>query len=78
MNNDNTDKVISSFLDLIKKMREKKELTREELANKAGVHKTTIGLLERHKRIPTIQVAMQIANALETTLSAMMKKAEKK
>lgn len=73
----NVDPMVSNFLNLIKTLREKKKMTREQLAKKAGVHKTTIGLLERKQRIPTLQIANQIAKALDMNLSGMVKKAEK-
>lgn len=70
------DPMVSNFLDLIKEMREKNKMTREQLAAKAKVHKTTIGLLERKQRIPTLQIANQISKALGTSLSKIVKKAE--
>ncbi|MCD4812851.1 helix-turn-helix domain-containing protein [bacterium] len=70
------DPMVARFLELIKETREKKKMTREQLAAKAKVHKTTIGLLERKRRIPTLQIANQIAKALGLSLSKMVKKAE--
>lgn len=68
--------VTMAFLDLVKKIREKKNLTHEQLADLTGVHRTTIGLLERKERTPTLQVAGQIANALNIPLSELVKQAE--
>ena len=56
--------VTAAFVELAKKIREQKGLTIDQLADMAGVHRTTIGLLERHERTPTLQVASQIAKAL--------------
>ncbi|MEW6517559.1 MAG: helix-turn-helix transcriptional regulator [candidate division FCPU426 bacterium] len=77
MDQPNTDPLTSSFLTLIKEIREEKGITREKLAQIAGVHKTTIGLLERKKRIPSLHVANLIAKALGTNLSTLIKKSEK-
>jgi transcriptional regulator with XRE-family HTH domain len=68
--------VTSSFIELVQKLREFNNLTIEQLADLAGVHRTTIGLLERKERTPTLQVASQIADALKTPLSELIKEAE--
>ncbi len=61
---------------LTKKMREQQGLTIEQFADMAGVHRTTIGLLERQERTPTLQVATQIAAALGVPLSELIQEAE--
>lgn len=68
--------ITSSFIELAKRIREQKKLTIEQLADLAGVHRTTIGLLERNERSPTLQVASQIANALQIPLSELIQEAE--
>jgi transcriptional regulator with XRE-family HTH domain len=68
--------VTSAFIELTKRMREQKGLTIEQLADLAGVHRTTIGLLERQERSPTLQVASQIAGALKIPLSELIQEAE--
>lgn len=68
--------ITSSFIELAKQIREQKKLTIEQLADLAGVHRTTIGLLERNERSPTLQVASQIANALQIPLSELIQEAE--
>ena len=68
--------VTSAFVALIKKMREQNELTIEQLADLAGVHRTTIGLLERQERSPTLQIAYQIAKALKVPLSELVQESE--
>lgn len=67
--------VTQSFIDIIKYLRIKKNLTIEQLADLAGVHRTTIGLLERKERSPTLQVASQIADALNISLSELIQEA---
>ncbi len=68
--------ITNAFIELIKKLREEKRLTIEQLADLAGVHRTTIGLLERKERTPTLQVASQIADALELPLSELIQESE--
>lgn len=63
------------FIDLVKELRTQAGLTIEQLADLAGVHRTTIGLLERHERSPTLAVAHQIASALERPLHELVQEA---
>ena len=69
-------RMVEAFIDLIKFFRKKDNLTIEQLADLAGVHRTTIGLLERKERYPTLQLADQIANALGYQLSELIQKSE--
>ncbi len=66
----------TSFIELVKSTRESKGYTIEQLAEQAGVHRTTIGLLERNERTPTLQVASQISSALGIPLSEMIHESE--
>ena len=68
--------VVGNFLALIKAIRTEQNLTLEQLAERAGIHRTTVGLLERRERLPTIQVANQIAHALGFSLSDLVQMAE--
>ena len=68
--------VVAALLQLISALRADQSLTHEELADRAGVHRTTIGLLERGERAPSVAVASQIANALGYPLSELLQKAE--
>jgi DNA-binding XRE family transcriptional regulator len=64
-----------SFIDLVKGLRVKAGITIEQLADLAGVHRTTIGLLERYERTPTLAVAHQIATALGHPLHELVQEA---
>lgn len=68
--------ITAAFIELVKRIREQKRLTIEQLADLTGVHRTTIGLLERNERTPTLQVATQIATALKIPLSELIQEAE--
>lgn len=49
----------------IKVERTKKEMSQEELADLAGISRSTIGLIERGESSPTVETIKQIADALE-------------
>ena len=68
--------VVAALLQLVSALRADQSLTHEDLADRAGVHRTTIGLLERGERAPSVGVAAQIANALGYPLSELLQKAE--
>jgi transcriptional regulator with XRE-family HTH domain len=47
-------------------------LSQEELADRAGLHRTYISLLERGQRTPSIEVVRQLANGLDTTMTSLV------
>jgi transcriptional regulator with XRE-family HTH domain len=69
-------KTLNALVKVIAEYRQAQGLTYEDLADKAGVHRTTIGLLERNERTPTVQIALQLASALGVELSEMLARAE--
>jgi transcriptional regulator with XRE-family HTH domain len=56
--------------------REAMGLSRAALAEKAGLHQTYIGLLERGERSPNLDTANAIAEALWIPLSKLIGEAE--
>ena len=46
----------------------KDDLTQEDLAKKVGVRRETISYIERGKYSPSLRLAYDIAQALETTI----------
>lgn len=76
MDNTELDPIVANFLKIIQSLRKNQHLTYEQLSDLAGVHRTTISLLERQERSPTIQVAHYIAKALGYSLSDLIKDAE--
>ena len=69
-------KTVNALIKVIAEYRQAQGLTYEDLADKAGVHRTTIGLLERNERTPTVQIALQLASALGVELSEILARAE--
>lgn len=65
------------FARVLKRHRAKKGLSQEALAEAAGVHHTYVGLVERGKRNPTLDVADRLAHALGKNLSALVVEAER-
>lgn len=61
----------------IARIRKNKGLSLENVASVAGIHRTTVGLIERGEREPTINTAAKIAGALGLTLIELLQLAEK-
>ncbi len=53
----------------VQKFRKKKNLTQESLAQKVGVTRRTIVSLEKGNYIPSLLLALQIAEALEQDIN---------
>ncbi|NCU28578.1 MAG: transcriptional regulator [Candidatus Moranbacteria bacterium] len=57
----------------IKELRNKLNITQEELAKKAKVRRETIIFLEQNKYNPSLQLAHDVAEALKTTIDKLFK-----
>lgn len=55
----------------IKKLRKSAKLSQEELARLCKVSRQTINAIENDKYDPTLQLAFNIASALETTVDEL-------
>lgn len=62
---------------VVRKRRLELSLSQEGLAEMADVHRTYISSIERGKTVVSLNVANQIARALRTSLSHMMREVEK-
>jgi transcriptional regulator with XRE-family HTH domain len=56
----------------IREKRIQKNLSQEELAARASLHRTYIGAIERGERNPTILALQRISNALDMTLVELL------
>lgn len=56
----------------IKKVREAKDLTQEQLAEKIGVSPTYMSVIERGVKLPRLRTFIEIANALDTTSDSLL------
>jgi len=61
---------------LIKKRRKELQLSQEQLAESAGLHRTYIGQLEHGKKGPTIKTLFMIAKTLQIKPSEIMRELE--
>ena len=56
-----------------RKLRRAQEISQEELAHRAGIHRTYLTELEGAKgRTPSLEIAYRLAKALGTTLTAVL------
>lgn len=60
----------------IRTRRQAVRLSQEELAGRAGLHRTYISDVERGRRNLSLSTILKLANALETTISSLMSEAE--
>lgn len=73
MSNESEQYILSSFGQQVRSLRQNKAMSQEELASRAGVHRTYIGMIERGEKNVTIVTMMKLAKALETTLTELLK-----
>jgi transcriptional regulator with XRE-family HTH domain len=65
-----------AFASVLKKHRAAKGISQEKLAEKADIHPTHVGLIERSLRNPSLKVSKAIADALGLPLAQMIYEAE--
>jgi transcriptional regulator with XRE-family HTH domain len=56
----------------IKELRELHESSLEEISEKADIHRTTLGKIERGEREPSVSIAVRIADALDVTITELV------
>ena len=64
------------FGDELRKARIKVGFSQEVLAEKAGVHRTYISLLERNLKSPTLDTVFRICKALGISAASLIRKIE--
>lgn len=67
----NTD-ILKIFGENVRKIRREKGLSQEELAFKANLHRTYIGMIERAEKNITLINIEKIANALEVNIKELI------
>ena len=65
-------KILIKFGEKVREIRKEKGLSQEELACKAHLHRTYIGMIERAEKNLTLLNIEKIASALETTVSDLL------
>jgi len=66
-------KILIQFGQKVREERAKKGLSQEGLAEKAGVHRTYIGMIERAEKNITLENIQKICKALGTSLGDFFK-----
>ena len=61
----------------VKRHRERLALSQETLAERADIHRTHVGFIERGERSPSVDVAAKVARALGLTLSELAAEIER-
>lgn len=64
---------LQKFGDKVRKERHKLGLSQEELASRAGVHRTYVGMIERAEKNITLENIEKFASALKITLPDIFK-----
>lgn len=72
-----TEDIKTFFGNRVRDERQRKGLSQEELAVRAGVHRTYIGMIERAEKNITIVNIERIAIALEMEICELFKQREK-
>ena len=65
-----------AFAAVLRKHRASSGMSQEKLAEKANIHPTHVGLIERSLRNPSLKVSKAIADALGLPLAKMIAEAE--
>lgn len=61
-----------AFAVVLQRHREAKKLSRQSLAQKAGLHQTYVGMIERGLSNPSLDTANALAEALELPFSKLV------
>ena len=64
--------ILEKFGDKLKQLRKVKGLSQEQLAEKANLHRTYIGMIERAEKNITLLNIEKIANAHDTKISSLL------
>ena len=60
--------IVNKFGERVRQLRKQKGLSQEELAHRADLHRTYIGMIERAEKNITLLNIEKIANALELSI----------
>ncbi len=69
---DSNAEILIRFGKRVRQLRKEKEFSQEELASKADLHRTYIGMIERAEKNITLLNIEKIANALEVSIKELI------
>ena len=61
----------------IRELREQRKWSQEEFADRCGLHRTAVGLLERAERIPRLDTLLTVSKGFGITVSELLQGLEK-
>jgi transcriptional regulator with XRE-family HTH domain len=65
--------ILKKFGNRVRELRKERNISQEELAYKADLHRTYIGMIERAEKNITLMNIEKIANALEVSIKDFFK-----
>jgi transcriptional regulator with XRE-family HTH domain len=68
-----SNRTLRALANRIKELRDRKGISQEELAHRAGLSRTGMGFLETGKRWPRLDTLMKVAEGLNITLDELLK-----
>jgi transcriptional regulator with XRE-family HTH domain len=68
--------ILKKFGERVRDLRKQKDISQEELAHKADLHRTYIGMIERAEKNLTLLNIERIAKALKVNISELFKDLE--
>lgn len=64
--------ILKKFGEQVRQLRKQKDISQEELAHRAGLHRTYIGMIERAEKNVTLLNIEKIAVALDVPISDLL------
>jgi ribosome-binding protein aMBF1 (putative translation factor) len=64
--------ILKKFGDRVRQLRKQKDISQEELAHRADLHRTYIGMIERAEKNITLLNIEKIANALDVEVKKLV------
>ncbi len=71
-------RALGTFGEVVREARARLDISQEELGFRSGLDRTYVSGVERGVRNPTVVVMFRLAEGLETKLSTLIKRAERK
>jgi transcriptional regulator with XRE-family HTH domain len=70
--------VLVALGERIRQLREVRHWSQEEFADRCGLHRTAIGLLERAERIPRLDTLLTVSKGFGITVSELLRDLERR